>query len=148
MSSDEKSGKQEQSISDQLKTCMKHVEEMKYKIMKKPEDFSDFEDADQITKEDNERHIEDRRIYQETRDLFIVKEDHSAMEPHKRPKRGKIIERVKKGKIKGILSYSSDRQTRNMLEGGELLDLIDQNKVVLKYVNFNFENSASGKMML
>jgi len=85
--------------------------------MKKPEDFSDFEDLYQITKEDNEIHIDDRRIYQETRDLFVVKEEKSAKEPHKRPKRSKLITMVKQGKIKGILSYASDRQTRNMLEG-------------------------------
>lgn len=147
-STDENSGKQTQSISDQLRLCIKHAKEMKYSIMKKPEDFSDFEDSYQITKEDNEIHIDDRRIYQETRDLFIVKEEKSAKEPHKRPKRSKLIAMVKQGKIKGILSYASDRQTRNMLEWGELLDLVDQNKVVLKYVNFNFEDSASGKMML
>jgi hypothetical protein len=142
------SEKQIQSISDQLKLCIRHADEMDYKIMKKPDDFSDFEDSYQILKEDNEVHIEDRRIYQETRGLFVVKEEKSAQEPYQRPKWMKLIELVKKGKVKGILSYSSDRQARNMLEWGELLDLVDQNKLVLKYVNFNFENSASGKMML
>jgi len=147
-STDDSSGKQTQSISDQLKLCVKHAAEMKYTIMKKPEDFSDFEDTYQLTKEDNEIHMEDRRIYKETRDLFIVKEEKSAKDPYNRPKRSKLIDLVKKGRVKGILSYSSDRQTRNMLEWGELLDLVDQNLLVLKYVNFNFENSASGKMML
>ena len=147
-STDESSGKQTQSIPDQLRLCIKHANEMNYKIMKKPEDFSDFEDAYQVAKEENERYIEDKRIYEDTKDLFVVKEEKSAKEPYKRPKRSKLMELVRKGKVKGILSYSSDRQTRNMLEGGELLDLVDQNKLVLKYVNFNFENSASGKMML
>jgi len=115
-STDDSSGKQTQSISDQLKLCVKHAAEMKYTIMKKPEDFSDFEDTYQLTKEDNEIHMEDRRIYKETRDLFIVKEEKSAKDPYNRPKRSKLIDLVKKGRVKGILSYSSDRQTRNMLE--------------------------------
>jgi DNA invertase Pin-like site-specific DNA recombinase len=110
------SEKQIQSISDQLKLCIRHADEMDYKIMKKPDDFSDFEDSYQILKEDNEVHIEDRRIYQETRGLFVVKEEKSAQEPYQRPKWMKLIELVKKGKVKGILSYSSDRQARNMLE--------------------------------
>jgi len=55
---------------------------------------------------------------------------------------------VKQGKIKGIISYSPDRQARNMLEGGELIDYVDQGLLALEYTNFHFDNSASGKMML
>ena len=46
-----------------------------------------------------------------------------------------------------------------MLEGGELIDLVDQNKTKenranditildLKYTNFHFQDNAAGKMML
>jgi DNA invertase Pin-like site-specific DNA recombinase len=35
-----------------------------------------------------------------------------------------------------------------MLEGGELIDLVDKGMVDLKYQNFHFENNANGKMML
>ena len=35
-----------------------------------------------------------------------------------------------------------------MLEGGELIDCVDNGLVDLKYTNFHFENTASGKMML
>jgi DNA invertase Pin-like site-specific DNA recombinase len=55
---------------------------------------------------------------------------------------------VKQNKIAGILSYSPDRQARNMMEGGELINCVDEGLVDLKYTNFHFENTASGKMML
>lgn len=35
-----------------------------------------------------------------------------------------------------------------MLEGGELIDCVDNDQVTLKYPNFHFESNASGKMML
>jgi len=46
------------------------------------------------------------------------------------------------------LSYSPDRQERNMVEGGTLIDCVDQWFIDLKYTNFHFEPNASGKMML
>ena len=50
---------------------------------------------------------------------------------------------IEKGEIKGLLSYSPDRQARNIVEGGELIDLVDKEKVDLKYTNFHFEPNAS-----
>lgn len=35
-----------------------------------------------------------------------------------------------------------------MVEGGELINLVDNELLDLKYTNFHFENNASGKMML
>jgi len=40
--------------------------------------------------------------------------------------RSKLIELVKKGKINGIISYAPDRQARNLVESGELIQLIDK----------------------
>jgi hypothetical protein len=47
-----------------------------------------------------------------------------------------------------LLSYAPDRQCRNILEGGELINCVDEELIDLKYTNFHFENNAAGKMML
>lgn len=147
-SSDESSGKQEQSIADQIERCIKYAKDNSIKIAPKPDNFSDFEtEADLIT-EDQDSDIKNKKIYQETRTLFVIKESKSAKKPWKREKRKKLIQYVKQGKVQWILSYSPDRQARNILEWWELINLVDENKVFLKYTNFHFENTASGKMML
>jgi len=35
-----------------------------------------------------------------------------------------------------------------MLEGGEIIDCVDQGLIALEYTNFHFENTPAGKMML
>ncbi len=147
-SSDDGSGKQEQSIPDQIDRCIKRAKENGVTIAKKPEIFSDFETEAELLAEDNDSDIKNRKICQESRNLFIIKESQSAKVPWKRPKRKKLIQYIKQGKVQWILSYSPDRQARNILEWGELINLVDENKIFLKYTNFHFENTASGKMML
>lgn len=147
-SSDDGSGKQEQSIPDQIDRCVKYAKEHDITIAAKLDDFSGFETEAEISAEDNDSDIKNRRICQETRNLFIVKESKSAKEPWKREKWKKLIQYVKQGKVRWILSYSPDRQARNILEWWELINLVDENKLFLKYTNFHFENTASGKMML
>ena len=116
--------------------------------MKKPEKFDEFEVEKDISKEENELEPNNKIIYEETKHLFIVKEQKTAKIPWKRTKWRRIISLIKKWKIKWLISYSPDRQSRNMLEWWELIDLVDQWLVDLKYVNFYFENNASWKMML
>ena len=55
---------------------------------------------------------------------------------------------IEQGKVKWLLSYSPDRQARNMVEGWEVINFVDEWKIDLKYTNFHFENNAAGKMML
>ena len=147
-STDEKSGMQTQSIPDQIKKCVKYAKDNKLPIAKKLEDFSMFESEIEIKREDLESDIENRRIFKDTRDLFIVKEQCTAKIPWMRPKRKKLIKMIEQGKIKWLLSYSPDRQARNMVEGWILIDCVDRELVDLKYTNFHFEPTASGKMML
>ena len=82
-STDETSGMQVQSIPTQIKKCMEYVKNSdgQIKIMQKPADFSDFETEADIKKEDLDVDIEDRKIYQETRNLFIIKEQKSGKIP-------------------------------------------------------------------
>lgn len=64
--------------------------------MKKPSDFSFFESEMDIHKEDNDSDLMNRKIHQETRDLFIVKEQETGKVPYKRKKWRKIIDMVNK----------------------------------------------------
>lgn len=125
----------------------------------KPDDFSMFENEIEIAKENKEEDITNRRIFQETRHLYIIKEEETWKIPWKRKKWRNLVSLIKKRKINALLSYSPDRQSRNMLEWGELIDLVDQNKTKenklawitildLKYTNFHFQDNAAWKMML
>ncbi|NUJ97482.1 recombinase family protein [Candidatus Gracilibacteria bacterium] len=158
-SSDETSDNQKQSIPDQIRACVDYAKREKLKIKEKPKDFSMFESEGEIDKENKEPDILNNRIFKDTRHLFIVKEEKTGKIPGAREKWKNIIKLVKKGQINGIISYSPDRQARNMLEGGELIDLVDKNKLPenkekgltildLKYTNFHFQDNAAGKMML
>jgi len=144
-STDESSGQQTQSIPDQINKCVRYAEQNDLVIRTKPKDF-EFETEGDIIKEDNDPENSD--IFKQTRGLYIIKEQQSAKVPWLRPKRKKLISMIKHWKIKWLLSYSPDRQCRNMLEWGELIDCVDNWLIDLKYTNFHFENTASGKMML
>lgn len=147
-STDESSEHQKQSIPDQIRACMDYAKREWITIALKPKDFSDFESETESYKEDNESDISNRRVFEETKHLFIVKEQETGKIPYKRKKWRKIIEMIQKWKIRWLLSYAPDRQARNMLEWGELINCVDEWLIDLKYTNFHFENNASGKMML
>jgi hypothetical protein len=51
------------------------------KIKSKPDDFSDFENTQEILKEDLDPEISNQRLYKETRNLFIIKEQKSGKTP-------------------------------------------------------------------
>ena len=145
---------QKQSIPDQIRACINYVERNREKwgkqitIMKKNELFDKyFKDDLGDIKEARKLHISDQRFYEEVDDLFIIKESASAKNPG-RPKWDALIKLVEKWQIKWILSYSPDRQARNMIDWWLLIELATIGKVKLLYTNFLFENSPSGRMML
>ena len=147
-SSDESSEKQVQSIPDQIEKVIEYAEKQELTIMKKPDDFSDFETEEEIIKEDNTADLYNRRVFRDNRKYFIIKESKSAKVIGKRPKRKKLVEWIKKWKIKWLISYSPDRQARNMVDWWLVIELADQWLVDLKYKTFYFENNADGRMML
>ncbi|MDR1988594.1 MAG: hypothetical protein LBQ24_07995 [Candidatus Peribacteria bacterium] len=73
-STDETSDKQMQSIPDQIRACINYAKNENLVIKERPKDFSMFESELELYKEDNETDINNRRTYQETRNLFIIKE--------------------------------------------------------------------------
>ncbi len=79
----------------------------------------------------------------------IISEDISAKKPKRRPKFRAMVDAIERGEINGIIAWHPDRLARNMMEGGELIQLIDDGKLLdLKFVSFPFTNDANGKMML
>lgn len=145
-SSDESADKQQSSIPQQIKACMEYAEKAGIQIAKKPDNF-EFEDKDDIFKEDTNEEW-DKEIYQKYRDYFIIKERKSAKVPKNRDKWKIIVDRIKKWKIRGVLSYSPDRTARNMIDGWEILNLVWDWYVKLEYTSFQFENNSSGRMLL
>lgn len=143
-STDESSWKQTQSIPDQITRCIEHANRKGLRIRKKPTNFI-FEDEKEIKKENSSKHSQ---IYKETRNLYIVKEQKSAKEPWIRYKRNSLIQLVEKWAIKWIISYSPDRQARNMVDWWVIIHLAHNQKVDLEYANFAFENNAWWRMML
>ena len=94
---------QKQSIPDQINACIQYAENNNLSIAQKPS-RPWFETKIDIQKEDNEEnHI--ANIYQESRNLYIIKEQKSAKEHGARPKWKKLIEEIKKWKIKWIIFY-------------------------------------------
>ena len=147
-STDESSNKQTQSIPDQIKRCVEYAQQNWLKIKAKPSDFSDFEWKYDVRNEDHDKEWDHREIYQQTRNLFIIKEQKSGKIPFKREKWNKLMKLIDQWKVKWLLCYSPDRQARNVVEWWMLINYVDEWKVDLKYTNFHFENTASGKMML
>jgi len=61
---------------------MEYAKNNGLKLRKRDEDFDIiFETLEDIEKEDNESDINNRRIYKESRNYFIVKEQQSAKTP-------------------------------------------------------------------
>lgn len=76
-------------------------------------------------------------------------EKRSAKKPNLRPLFKQMLKDIREGKYDGILSWHPDRLARNMREGGEVIDMIDEGQIKdLKFVAHHFSNDPSGKMLL
>ncbi len=78
-----------------------------------------------------------------------LREEKSAKKPGKRPVFRQMLKDLKLGKYDGILCWNPDRLARNMKEGGEVIDMIDEDIIKdLKFVTHHFTKDANGLMML
>lgn len=94
-STEDQSGeRQAQSIADQIERCVNYAKENNLTIKKKPPKF-EFETQEELEFEDKDKDPKNRRIYQETRHLYIIKERMSGSTLG-RPKRNKLIEKIRK----------------------------------------------------
>jgi DNA invertase Pin-like site-specific DNA recombinase len=121
-----------------MEACLR----MGLEIESRPLDYTPFWNDDELKRQLWEE------MFEKIKDKFVVIEQQSWLKPYERKRWRNIIKWIEKWKIKWLLSYSPDRQARNLLEAWELIDMVDQNLVDLKYTNFHFEPNASGKMML
>lgn len=79
----------------------------------------------------------------------VLEETKSAKRPNKRPVFRQLLNDLKKGVYDGILAWNPDRLARNMREGGEVIDMIDEGEIKdLKFVTHHFSKDANGKMLL
>ena len=79
----------------------------------------------------------------------ILEETKSAKKPNQRPIFKQMLADLKKGIYDGILAWNPDRLSRNMREGGEVIDMIDEEEIKdLKFVTHHFSKDANGKMLL
>ena len=92
------------------------------------------------------------REFAEKNNLHVVaeiEEKQSAKTAGKRPLFTQMLKDIRAGKYDGILAWHPDRLCRNMLEAGEIIDMLDNWDIVdLKFCQHPFANNASGKMIL
>ncbi len=87
--------------------------------------------------------------YQKLKKPIIIREAKSAKKPNKRPEFSRLLEKIKAGKIDGIIAWAPDRLARNMLEAGKIIDMIDNDIIKdLKFVTYPFSKDANGLMTL
>ena len=78
-----------------------------------------------------------------------ITEKKSAKKPGKRPLFRKMLDDIQKGIIDGIIAWHPDRLSRNMKEGGEIIDMVDENYIKdMQFVMHHFSKDANGKMLL
>lgn len=76
-------------------------------------------------------------------------EKKSAKTPNNRPVFTQMIRDIRQGKYDAVISWHPDRLARNMREGGELIDMVDEDVLKdLRFVTHYFTNDANGKMLL
>ena len=82
----------------------------------------------------------------EIADIFIEKR--TAKKPG-RPILNKMLSRISSGEASGILSWLPDRLSRNSIDSGQIIYMLDENILLdLKFPHFWFENTPQGKYML
>jgi site-specific DNA recombinase len=79
----------------------------------------------------------------------IIEESETAKIAGVRPKFRKLLNRIIAGELDGVIAWHPNRLSRNMLEAGEIIDLLDRSVIKdLKFPSHTFVNDASGKMLL
>ena len=62
---------------------------------------------------------------------------------------GQLIKRIQQGEVQGILAWHPDRLARNSVDGGQIIYLLDTEKILdLKFPTFWFDSTPQGKFML
>jgi site-specific DNA recombinase len=79
----------------------------------------------------------------------VIVEKQSAKTPGRKKFNTMMMQYIEAGEANGILSWHPDRLARNSVDGGHIIYLLDQSRLVaLKFPTFWFENTSQGKFML
>lgn len=79
----------------------------------------------------------------------VIREEKSAKNSNNRPQFTQMIKGIEAGKYDGIISWHPDRLSRNSLEAGMIVDMIDNGVIKdLKFPTMMFINDSTGKMLL
>ncbi len=97
--------------------------------------------------------VKDCKKFAEANGLHIVKvikEKKSAKRAGQRKKGFEpMLQDIRDKKYDAILSWAPDRLSRNMLEGGLLINMLDEGELKdMRFVTHHFTNDASGKLTL
>ena len=98
-----------------------------------------------------EDQLELTRRHARHKDLAVsqeITESRSAKEPEQRPEFAHLLRLVEGGKADGILAWHPDRLSRNELDAARLVYLVRKGRLHLEFVNYNFDPSPEGIMML
>jgi len=110
---------------------------------------SEAEDRQIISLESQK--LEMTRLADSWNDVEIVDtlfEAQSAKSPG-RPIFNKMLVRIEQGEAEGIIAWHPDRLSRNALDAGRIILLLDSGVLKdLKFATASFENSSTGKLML
>lgn len=78
-----------------------------------------------------------------------IKETKSAKKPGQRPKFNQMLKDIETKKYDAILCWHPDRLCRNMLEGGYIINMLDEGVLQdIRFRSHQFSNDANGKMLL
>jgi DNA invertase Pin-like site-specific DNA recombinase len=81
--------------------------------------------------------------------IEIVTEKESAKESGSRPEFDRMVLSIERGLRQGILCWAPDRLSRNMKEGGQIIELVDRRLLKnLIFCNYHFEPTSGGKLTL
>lgn len=81
--------------------------------------------------------------------LDIRPESHSAKIPHSRKVWNGILKDIESGKLNGIIAWQSNRLSRNAVDAGDMIYLMDTGKLVeVVTPSQTFRNTPNDKMML
>lgn len=81
--------------------------------------------------------------------IETLTEKESAKKAGKRDVFNVMLENIQRGKYNSIIAWHPDRLARNMKDAGEIMDLLDRNKIIdLKFPTYTFTKDANGMMAL
>ena len=110
---------------------------------------SEAEDRQALSIESQKQELS--KAFEGNPDIEIVgryEESKSAKAPG-RPIFDTMIARIEKGEADGICAWHPDRLARNSVDGGRIIHLLDQKRLLdIRFATYTFENNPQGKFML